>query len=368
MNCHGCFDKAARSDLLKCNSCAAYYCRPCLGVSAEEASKLTTMELASLGCPSCMNVTRRRVRDDTPVRAGSSFVQDLDMSYDTIIASGPKAEHSQTLGVGETLSLDMIGRLLDQKLAPASPFMCNLRVFLREDIKKMIEVEVGSSMQKLKADFTDTTDFLAAEQNDLKNEIKAKDKQIMTLQNEHSRLQKELNDVRGLVGSIDKVSRSRNLEIHVVPESRNENVLQLFKTLCDIVNCPLNESEVHACRRVAKFDKASNRPRTILVTLSSPRLRDNLMSAFFRFNKANPKDLLHSGHLGLAGERRRIFISEHLSPELKQLHAATRQTARERGYERVSVRYGRIYVRKDLKDESSNYIHIKSMECLNKLV
>ncbi|KAI8430503.1 hypothetical protein MSG28_000754 [Choristoneura fumiferana] len=70
---------------------------------------------------------------------------------------------------------------------------------LREDIKKMIEVEVGSSMQKLKDDFTGTTDFLAAEQNDLKSEIKAKDKQISALQSEHSRLLKELHDIRGLV-------------------------------------------------------------------------------------------------------------------------------------------------------------------------
>ncbi|KAI8430499.1 hypothetical protein MSG28_000754 [Choristoneura fumiferana] len=131
------------------------------------------------------------IRDDPdPVRAEQSSVLnlDLDMSFDTDVRN-----------VGETLSLDTISRLLDHKLAPSSPFMSNLRSILREDIKKMIEVEVGSSMQKLKDDFTGTTDFLAAEQNDLKSEIKAKDKQISALQSEHSRLLKELHDIRGLV-------------------------------------------------------------------------------------------------------------------------------------------------------------------------
>lgn len=73
---------------------------------------------------------------------------------------------------------------------------------------------------------------------------------------------------------IEKISRDLNLEIHEVPENKNENLMGLFKSLCECLQVVITESDVRACRRVAKMDASSKRPRNILVTLSSQHLRD----------------------------------------------------------------------------------------------
>ncbi|GBP22314.1 hypothetical protein EVAR_22600_1 [Eumeta japonica] len=80
-----------------------------------------------------------------------------------------------------------------------------------------------------------------------------------------------------------------------------------------------------------------DRPRNILVTLASPRLRDFVLSATLLFNKAHCKDMFNSKHVDFAGESRRIYIMEHLSHECKQLQAAARKHARENNYKYVWV-------------------------------
>ncbi|XP_047985747.1 uncharacterized protein LOC125225975 [Leguminivora glycinivorella] len=242
--------------------------------------------------------------------------------------------------------------------------MTNLRRVLKEDIKQMVAAEVKDVTQTLRDEFTATTDFLGAEQHDLKASIAEQDKKIKQLESEKVNLVSQVTVLSSRLASVENISRSRNLEIQAVPESRSENVLLLLKSLCQVINSPILESDIHACRRVAKFNTSSERPRNILVTLSSPRLRDNLISAVHRYNKSHPNDLLNSNHLGLTGETRRIFVSEHLSPEVKQLHAAARKRATELGFKYVWVRYNRVYMR---KDDGSSALHVKNMDTLAKL-
>lgn len=154
------------------------------------------------------------------------------------------------------------------------------------------------------------------------------------------------------------------MEIQAVPETRNENVLQLFRNLCKTINLQIDDNMVHSCRRVAKFVASSSRPRNILVTLSSSRVRDEVLSACLRYNKQHKELPLNTTSLGLPLERGPIYVNEHLSPDCKALHAATRAAAKNKKYKYVWVRYGRIYVR---KDDNAGCILIKTKACLDKL-
>ncbi|XP_052753355.1 uncharacterized protein LOC128201195 [Galleria mellonella] len=163
---------------------------------------------------------------------------------------------------------------------------------------------------------------------------------------------------------MEKISRSCNLEIQAVPENLNENLISLLKKLCETIKVPLEDIQIQACRRVAKMNRSSKRPRNILVTVSSPRLRDTILSSYMRYNKAHAKEPLNSSHLDLQGESCRIYMAEHFSPECKILHLKTRQTASEKNYKYVWVKYGRIYVR---KDDHSGAILIKNEDNLVRL-
>lgn len=113
------------------------------------------------------------------------------------------------------------------------------------------------------------------------------------------------------------------------------------------------------------MNRENKRPRSIVVQFNSVKIRDEYLAASLSFNKNKPiKDKLNSSHIGLEGEKTAIFISEHLSPTNKALHAATRAAAKEKGYKYVWVKNGRVFAR---KSDDSDYIFIRNTDSLSKL-
>lgn len=89
-----------------------------------------------------------------------------------------------------------------------------------------------------------------------------------------------------------------------------------------------------------------------------------MITSYRKYNKEHKDDPLDTEMLGIPGNKCPIFIVEHLSPELKELHAAARQTAKKLSYKYVWTSYGRIFMR---KDHESPKIHIKINSDLEKL-
>lgn len=116
----------------------------------------------------------------------------------------------------------------------------------------------------------------------------------------------------------------------------------------------LKDEDIVKCTRVAKLNKESKQHRSIVVKFRNIRNRDEFYSAVHRYNKSNPHDKLHTALLGMAGERKSVYVSEHLSPSNKHLHAAARKKAKEVGYQFVWVKNGHIFVRKDI---DSKYVY-----------
>lgn len=369
MKCHGCNNILNVDNVLKCNNCNSKFCYECLDVGTGSSKQLSTKQLASLNCPLCQNVTRRRNNDDnTPVRRGRNN-QSPSASSNIMSGQTPELDVAMLTSAGadfskEPVTLESISKLIDLKLSPNSTFMLNLRSTLRKDLKDMVTDEVGLAVESVKADFTATTDFIISEQNDLKSNISDKENRIKQLESDLAKSQNSLTKLQSRLFTIEKISRDLNLEIHEVPESKTENLMALFKKLCECLQVVVSESDVKACRRIAKLDSNSKRPRNILVTLSSQRLRDVLLSAVTRYNKSRPDNKLCTVDVGIGGPAGRIYLSEHLSPEAKELHHAARKFCVEKNYKFVWVRFGQIYVR---KDETSPAILIKSHDSFTKL-
>lgn len=103
----------------------------------------------------------------------------------------------------------------------------------------------------------------------------------------------------------------------------------------------------------------------MIVKLPCQRRRDELLAAVTRFNKKNSADKLNSQHLGIGSRRVPVFVSEHLTPTNKYLHAAARRKAKETGTMFIWVRDGRIFAR---KNERSPAVYIKNEESLKLIV
>lgn len=344
MICIGCNIGLDDTNSLKCNTCNSYYCLECLNFGVNKKTEdLDPDLLSSLKCPSCTNVSRRKRGNESPAVLSPIVTKPIHSAH---------------------LTIDSISALLDQKLAPTSSIMINSRNALIQEVKSLITCEMSKLINELKEEFTKTTDFIMDEVKDLRQEVAAKDVIIKKLQNDQTQLKNEINVIRCRFSTIEKLSRDRNIEMQSVPENRNENVMSIFKALCNSIRYPISDTDIQTCRRVAKMDSKSKRPRNIVVTLSSPRLRDEIISAVHRYNKEHKGNKLNSHHIGMPGECHQIYVSEHLSPETKQLYAAVRRFAKDNNYTYSWVKFGQIYLR---KTDKSDAILVKNMEILSTL-
>lgn len=166
------------------------------------------------------------------------------------------------------------------------------------------------------------------------------------------------------INLVEQHARESNIEINGIPEHKTENLYNTIEQLFQVINIPSSNEVLHVTR-VAKLNQDSNRPRTVIAKLRSPRLRDEVLAAVNRFNKANSEDKLSSHHLGLGGPRLAVYVAEHLSPANKAIHASTRIKARELKYKFVWVRNGRIFVR---KNDTSEAIFIRNLDSLSRMV
>lgn len=185
---------------------------------------------------------------------------------------------------------------------------------------------------------------------------------IHRLEEDNKQLHSAISDLTIRLSRTEQHMRENNVEVNGVPEHKSENLVKTIMQLASIVKTSIKEDDIINVTRVAKIDKSSDRPRSIIAKFQSVRHRDSLLAAVAAYNKCNKDDKLNSRHLGLGGPKASVFVSEHLIPSTKALHASTRLKAREMKYKFVWVRNGRVYVRKN--EESGKAIFIRNMDCL----
>lgn len=154
------------------------------------------------------------------------------------------------------------------------------------------------------------------------------------------------------------------MELQCVPEFKSENLISLIKQLGSTIGHNVRDDQIMNCTRVAKLNRDTKRPRSIVVQFNAPRTRDHFLEAAIKYNRTHRDEKLNSSHIDIAGEKKAIFVMEHLSTTNKALHAATRNKAKELGYKFVWVRGGRIMMR---KDDTSDYIVIRDISSLEKI-
>lgn len=196
----------------------------------------------------------------------------------------------------------------------------------------------------------------------LQTEINSGKDQYLKLEDENRALRSTVQDLSTRLGLVEQQSRQNNIEITGLPENRSENLITTVMQLNNIVSSGINESDIESVVRTRKADKNSNRPRAVVVKLNSIKVKDTLLASVVKFNKTNKDGKLNSKHLGYGGTVSPVFVSEHLSPANKVLHAETRKIAREKGFKFIWVRDGKILVR---KHEGAPAKQIRNLDSLN---
>lgn len=242
------------------------------------------------------------------------------------------------------------------------------RTAMLAELRNTITTSISSELKTIREEIQDVKDsmaYISKDYDDLKEELTLSSVLVKNLESQNKIMENTIINLTTRVNQMEQHARSSNIEMQCVPEYKSENLMTLTKQLGSIIGCQVTDDHILNCTRVAKLKRDSDRPRSIVVQFCSPKIRDSFLAASIEFNKSHADAKLNSSHIGIAGEKKPIYIMEHLSPTNKAIHAAARTKAKAIGYKFVWVRGGRVLMR---KDDTSEYRVIKDIAYLDKLV
>lgn len=95
----------------------------------------------------------------------------------------------------------------------------------------------------------------------------------------------------------------------------NENLQSLIQQCSRVIDCKIKENDLITWTLVARLNKKSKLPRTIIVKLKNVRSCDEMNSAVTRYNKLYADDKLNTSVLGIEGVKRPVYIRVPLPSE-----------------------------------------------------
>ncbi|KAL4709609.1 hypothetical protein ACJJTC_007340 [Scirpophaga incertulas] len=312
--CAACQSSIDDRNFLKCCTCSSFYHNLCVGVPLADLRNLSSEAGSTWVCPECRNKVPRSDNSNTPSPQGRQADRPTDYSH---------------LGVSRNELREIIQ---EEMRSSFKECIATFRSDINEQLKAF-KVEISS--------LTESINFMHDSIEKLNTDISYCKTKVDSIIKDEESLRSDLKCITNRFNQLEQITRASNLELQCAPERKSENLLTIVQQLAKTVSCPINESDVFYCSRIAKKNPDSPRPRSILIKLSTPRARDTLLA-----------------------RRVAVYVAENLSPENKVLHAMARSRARELQYKHVWVRGGRIYMR---KTDTSEYVLVRNESTLDGL-
>lgn len=367
LSCEGCLNIITAREYLRCTSCGSNYDLQCAGTEKRLYNKMTKEQKSNWNCDSCRCKQPKSDNSNTPIRPVPLLVS----------TKSPESEESSAKNVTQHKKQQ---RMESKQRSPthssgqeyllSSEVRAEIYSAVSEAVKTAIKSYIEGELQLIKdeivvlKEYKSSLDYLSADYDQIKSDLKANGEIIIKLTKDNERLSKVVSEQSTRLALMEQYSRESNIEINGIPEHKSENLPSTIKQLSAVISCPLQDTQILNCVRVRKLNESSNRPRSVIVKLPSARVRDNVIAAVINFNKRNKNEKLNTKHLGYGDTKNAVYVSEHISPYLKALHAETRKIAKEKEVKYVWIRNGRIFCR---KDDTYPAINIKSYDCLTKL-
>lgn len=367
--CAGCKNNLPKKDYLCCSICGSKYDRECVNMTLNQFENMDQQLKSMWKCPECCSKRPKTGNTNTPVRVAASnqtFGKEIVESTDSNVTVRRKPSKSPTPSASS--NNDAVSDEHSDGARSNYLTESNLRDILKQELSSTITKLVTAQLNTINdqiTGFCESMSFMSAQFEEMKAVMAEKSAIINNLHKENEQLRTSVKDLTTRLNIVESHLRECNVEINGIPEHRSENLVNTMVQLGQVVKNPLAMDDIQHVTRVAKLNKNSDKPRSVIVKLRTTKNRDALLAAVAQFNKKNPNDKLSSHHLGMGGTRAPIYVSEHLTPGSKSLHAAARIKAKEMKYRFTWIRNGKIFVR---KDEFSQAILIRSEDSLKLII
>ncbi|XP_072939720.1 uncharacterized protein [Epargyreus clarus] len=350
--CAGCALDLLTLEQLKCNTCFLRYHFECINTSKRKFKEISQDFKSSWVCPTCRSKEPKGDNSNTPVRYTGTTSEVSPTTHVTLRRANP----STTTQSARDFSLDDVKELIQEA-------MDDLLDKMERRMTKVVETKAKEIFSEIN-DIKDSISYLNAQHEDIQKQLQLRCDQVEKLTEENGILKSTIKDLGNRLNIMEQHSRLCNLEVQCIPEHKNENLLNVMVQIAKVTGHNLQEGDVHKCTRIAKINPENKRPRSVVVKFSNPRVRDTFMANVIQYNKKHRDNKLNTSHIGIAGEKKPIYVVDHLIPETKRLHALARDKAKQLQYKFVWVKNGRIFMR---KTESSEHIMIRDFSQLESL-
>lgn len=351
--CAGCSLELLTSEQLKCSTCSLIYHFDCINTLSKKKFKDISPDYkTNWVCPTCRSKLPKGDNSNTPIRSTACTTYD-DSPPSNVTLRRTNAASMQS---PEHLSLQMVKELIQKAME-------DLVDRLDRRITKLIEIKTAEIFTEING-IKESIIYLNTQYDDIHKELQQKCSQMEKLSEENFTLRTTVKDLGNRLSILEQQSRLCNLEIQCIPEYKTENLQNVIGQIAKVSGYDLQEGDIHKCTRIAKINPENKRPRSVVVKFSNPRVRDTFMAKVIQFNKKHRDNKLNTSHIGIAGEKKPIYVVDHLTPETKKIHAIARETARKLQYKFVWVKNGRVFMR---KTETSEHIMIRDLSQLEAL-
>lgn len=322
MNCAVCHLSSKNEEAFKCVSCHKYLHYYCAEYSEQDFRKILPMNKIKLKCIPCK---QKRNQSSPPISATADNNSCLPTNGD----------------------VQQIINKFDSKFNEIKSLIKGLETSLQCKSDEMLE-KIGTITERMIIMEDNITELTGT---------------VNELRTENVNLRAENTSLRNSIDELEQRSRSRNIEIQNMPEKRGENLLNLVELLGNVIGIPIPASSIADVHRVA-HNQSSDRPKNIVVQLSTKRLRDDVIAACRSRRGITVSQLMGCSSNNQKDAITKIYVNEHLTLKNKILYANTRQRCTEKKYKYVWIKNGNILVR---KGDTTRVITIRKTEDIKKI-
>ncbi|XP_046679350.1 uncharacterized protein LOC124373473 [Homalodisca vitripennis] len=204
--------------------------------------------------------------------------------------------------------------------------------------QKQAEKNVNTSYEALSDKLEDNTKAVKEQTASLEKCLRMIDE----LAAENRSLREKVSSLEMRIDDLEQYSRVNSVEIHGIPQQKNEDVVAVVKEVGKALDLEITDSMIDNCHRLGRRP-GPNSPQPGIVVKFVRRLdKEELL------RKRRVKSNFSTRHMNLSMDQP-IYINEALSQARRRLLAAARQVKKEKSFKYLWVRGGKIFLRKEEK-------------------
>ncbi|XP_046674812.1 uncharacterized protein LOC124363600 [Homalodisca vitripennis] len=217
-----------------------------------------------------------------------------------------------------------------------------------EDVMQKI-IEIADNQKKQEADFNKAYEHMNEKlEENTRSVIEHKEsidkclKIVDEIIAENNRLTRKVSELERKIEDMEQYSRLNAVEIHGVPESKNEDVVQVIKDVGKGLDMDITDSMIDACHRLGRRSEPGSPPPGIILKFVRRLDKEELLK------KRRVKSNFSTRHMNWTMDQP-VYLNESLSPTRRRLFAEARKAKKDKGYRFLWVRNGKILMRKEEK-------------------